>query len=115
MSRQQDIETLINELKQLKIRELRVLEALETTLQQQTNGATQTTTVDPNNCSPYFKIGDRIAIKNKIIRPVNRPLNRGDRTATVTKATLERIEFRTTNGTETWRAPHNVRKLDHDE
>jgi hypothetical protein len=60
-----------------------------------------------------FKEGDVIVIKNKVARPLGRPVNKGDRIGVVTTVTPIRIYFRTNNGTNTWRAPGNLRLKKH--
>jgi hypothetical protein len=63
-----------------------------------------------------FRRGDRIRITNRVRRPSN--WNTGvvweedkERTATVTRVTLTQIHFVTDNGTRTWRAHRNVRRI----
>jgi len=64
-----------------------------------------------------YKPGDRIFIGTNTPPPISkaerkrRRANSKDRTATVTKVRAGRIDFRTDNGHETWRAPHNVKRL----
>jgi hypothetical protein len=118
---QDDITNLIGELKELKIRELHLLTSLETALQNQSSR--ENPNPDPNVASytaisprsRHFTIGDRIIITNKVARIFNRPVNRGDRTGVVTGVGPKRIDFKTDNGTHTWRAPHNLRHISQDE
>ena len=63
-----------------------------------------------------FRRGDRIRITNCVKRPSN--WNTGvvweedlERTATVTRVTPHQIHFVTDNGTRTWRAHRNVRRI----
>ena len=63
-----------------------------------------------------FRRGDRIRITNRVKRPSN--WNTGvvweedkERTATVTRVTPHQIHFVTDNGTRTWRAHRNVRRI----
>jgi hypothetical protein len=125
-----DIKELIAELKELRLRELRVLDSIERTLQQNDN----TNNINPNIVSGYvnptvnavavpdqargtnvYKEGDRVVITNSITRPLNRAMNRGDRTAVVTHIVGNRIYIRTSNNTKTWRAPQNLRFRTNDE
>jgi sulfur carrier protein ThiS len=62
-----------------------------------------------------YKEGDIIVIKNKVARPLGRPVNKGDRIGVVTAVTPIRVYFRTNNGTNTWRAPGNLRLKKHHE
>jgi hypothetical protein len=130
-----DLQQLIDDLKQLKLREIQILEAIGINLQnQQNDGATtnrqqnvETSVSTPTNTTPTninldtrvrtlpYIVGDRIVITNNITRLLNRPTNRGDRTGIVTKVTQHRINIKTSNGTDTWRAPQNLRFRRHDE
>jgi hypothetical protein len=102
-----DLSKLIAELKQLKIRELQVLASLELLVQR-----TEATAVI--RTSP-FQVGDAVVIINKIVHPINRPVNKSDRTAVVTKVAPSRIDLQTSNGSTTWRAPQNLRFRTQDE
>jgi hypothetical protein len=120
---QHDVTALTQELKNLKLREIEVLEALERlhlTAQDDT-GLPVTPRAPPDTRTPKssdtnsFKVNDRMVITNKVLRPLNRQANKGDRTAVVVKEDKQRIDIRTSNGTSTWRAPHNLRLRHHDE
>jgi hypothetical protein len=83
--------------------------------------AAQGAAADPDNANHVdnavaFRRGDRIRITNRVKRPAN--WNSGvvweedkERTATVTRVTPNQIHFLTDNGTRTWRAPGNVRRI----
>jgi hypothetical protein len=119
-----DISNLISELKQLKLQELQVLATLESIVNNQQGNniplvqcGTPIATPVTNATIPFqqHQVGDLVVITNKIRRSFNRPVNRGDRLATITKVTPSRIDLRTDNGSHTWRAPHNIRfRLQHD-
>jgi hypothetical protein len=109
----QDISQLIQELKELKLRELQVLSSLEALVQLQTVESTAVLVATDN--TKVFSIGDSVVITNKVRRPLNRYTNSGDRTAVVTKVSTSCIDIKTTNGSHTWRAPHNLRFRTHDE
>jgi hypothetical protein len=114
----EDISKLITELKELKIRELQVLNALESAIQNQTEPTPNApTAAAPGTTArlPIFQIGDQVVITNKISSPNNRFANKGDRTAVVLKVALSRVDIKTSNGTKTWRAPHNLRLRRQDE
>jgi len=123
--------TLINELKDLKIQESELkdresqiilqIEAITTTRADTTEYATvptrhkvTQTTLDTVN---GIRQGDRVIIKNKIRKPATCTDNtewtkEKECVATVTRVTKEQIHFVTDNGTNTWRAPNNLSKLD---
>jgi hypothetical protein len=116
------IRNLIEELRQLRLQEQVVLDNLDRILTNNDNVAARPVTrlqnhppEPPHPLDTGFNIGDRIAITNKITKPVNRPANRGDRVGVITKIENRRISIRTNNGNNTWRAPNNIRKLRHDE
>jgi hypothetical protein len=99
-----DVEDLITELKELKLRVAR--------LERDNKANTDTTKVQDSTIS----VGDRVRIKNKIRKPQHWPADKGwtdskERTATVTKTTPTQIHFTTYNRTQTWRAPHNLQKI----
>jgi hypothetical protein len=114
----EEILDLIAELKQLKLRESQVLISLESAIQRQnepTPNAQTAVSPDTTVRPPTFRVGDQVTITNKVKRPINRPLNRGDLTAVVLKVAPSRVDIRTSNGTTTWRAPHNLRQRQQDE
>jgi hypothetical protein len=113
-----EIEILIEELKQLHVQERRILASIEQAYRlRSTTTSTSTsttnlpknlpsqTTIKQSNTASGFKKGDHIIILNKVRLPNNRPVQTGDRTS------RDRIDFVTTNGTITWRAPKNIRLL----
>jgi hypothetical protein len=102
-----DIGDLIKELRLLKLRELQVLADLEALVTHSTEGQVATIPVTTTTTS--------VVILNTIRRPLSCPVNRGDRTAIVTKMATSRVDLLTSNGTYTWRAPHNLRARLHDE
>lgn len=114
----EEIVNLIAELKQLKIRESQVLASLESAIQRQSEPAPNArAAVSPDSTvrPSIFQVGDRVTITNKVKRPTDRPINRGDLTAVVLKVAPSRIDIRTSNGTKTWRAPQNLRLRHQDE
>jgi hypothetical protein len=108
-----DLSKLIQELKELNLRELQVLSSLEAFVQLQT--VEPTAVLVATNNTTVFRVGDSVVINNKVRKPFNRYINSGDRTAVITKVSTSRIDIRTTNGGNTWRAPHNLRFRSHDE
>jgi hypothetical protein len=99
------ITELITELKNLRIREARVIALIEIANARHEDGDTE----------HGFAQGDRIKIKNQVKRPTNWGDDHWDyrqaRVATVTQVTRHRVYFVTDNGVNTWRAPHNVELL----
>ena len=99
------LQTIIEELQQLRIRQVQLLEAIDNVISH----------TEPANDNTQLQVGDRVLITNKIRRPLNRPVNQGDRVAVITKILPNHINIRTDNGNNTWRAPHYLRKLTNDE
>jgi hypothetical protein len=107
------IKFLIEELKRLEIRQAVVIAELEATNERRTNGNTTTS----NEASTTgLTIGDRVRITNQVKKPAtwnNTVLwdKERERLATVTRVSAKQIHFVTDNGTNTWRAPNNLKKL----
>jgi hypothetical protein len=102
------IHDLINELKNLQLREAEVI-----TLLAEANAAG-----DPEHRDTVthgLAEGDRVRIKNQVKKPANWGSDVWDhrqaRLATVTYTTADRVYFITDNGVTTWRAPHNLIRL----
>lgn len=98
-----DVDELIHELRELKLRVARL----------EREHKTDTESPAPNKS--VLAVGDRVKIKNRVRKPQNWPTEKDwteskERTATVTKVTPKQIHYITDNGTQTWRAPHNLRK-----
>ena len=119
-----EILKIIKELKQLKVQETGLLNALEDAQNRQTTRHPRSATRSSSEPSPLpvqarvgnvFTKGDRVVITSKITKPYGRFLNKGDRTAVVTFVEEEKISIQTTNGTETWRKPKNLRHRREDE
>jgi hypothetical protein len=124
------IKQLISELRAIRIRELEVLDAIDLALPSAASegdrNTASTSILDDGHSGPSnirgntddtghtditYYVGDRIEITNKVRRLFNRTPTRRDHTGTVTKVSDKKVEFVTDNGTSTWRAPHNLRKL----
>jgi hypothetical protein len=133
------ISDLIDQLKRLKVVESHILHELEESHNEATASRVSSPTAAPESApapaaaTPYlassrspvaiaapestttppttnFEIGDKVVITNKIKPRSNRHVvNEKDRIAIVTRVTDERVFFRTLNGNQTWRAPHNLR------
>ena len=101
------VEDLIVELNALQIR-VAQLEAAQ--------GAAADTDNGNVDNAVAFRRGDCIHITNRVKRPSNWNTGVGweedkERTATVTRVTPNQIHFVTDNGTRTWRAHRNVRRI----
>jgi hypothetical protein len=109
MTENDEIAELIAELKHLKLRELQVLSSLESLVHSNhLNLTTNNVTPVPRHV-PTFAVGNQVVITNKTSRPLNRPTNKGNKTAVVLHVAPTRIDITTSNGTTTWRALKNLR------
>jgi len=111
MDEERAIELLIAELSALRVR----VGHLETELNSLRAHEEARTRI--NETSFALKKGDRVRIINTIKRPANW-INSWDdgtiekeRHATVSHVTSKRVWVITDNGTKTWRAPNNVRRI----
>ena len=101
---EEQIEDLIRELNELRIRETVLIAAAISRLQ-----------AAPNIVNG-IEVGDRVWIKNKVQKPAHwrsqTPWIKSEyRTARVTKISTRQIFVLTDNGIDTWRAPSNLRKI----
>jgi hypothetical protein len=123
----QHIKCLINELRLLRIREIEVLDSIDQAIRAEPpasvdEGVSQTAASETDAAfsavstrRAQFSVGDRVEITNKVRRLFNRTPTRRDRTTIVVGVAETRIDIITDNGTETWRAPHNLKKLEKNE
>jgi len=104
------IENLIAELNALRIR-VAHLEAGQEVLDTQRD-----VDIDVNVNVVALRRGDRIRITNRVKKPATWTGasvwdEERERVATVTQVTPKQVHFVTDNGTRTWRAPNNVRRI----
>ena len=113
-----ELEDLIGKLKLLKVQEASILAQIAARSANTPSGAIAATTGRRVN---GIAEGNRIRIKNRVRKPAmwtsenDEWTEAKERLATVTQVTQEQIHFVTDNGTRTWRAPNNVRRLDNNE
>lgn len=111
------VDELILQIEDLRIQEAAVLQRLvaararEASALNSSRERTPRTRVTAEAGTSNFRIGDRVNITNSIRTPYSRHANAGDRNATVTKITKERVFVRTDNGGTTNRAPGNLRHI----
>ena len=108
----QEIEDLIEELKDVRLQETALLVRLEDANRRRSGRTATTLATETVN---GIARGDRVRITNKVKRPANWPSERTwveaqYRAATVTRVTPEQIFIYTDNGVKTWRAPNNLKK-----
>jgi len=106
----ESVDELIEQLKDLKLRESDVLEKLSQARRQERETQKNTTQ------GTTYGVGDRVYIKNTVKKPIGRSVNANDRKATVlyTKTTADRnvkVFIRTDNGDKTWRLEKNLNPL----
>ena len=109
MADDRNIESLINELKSLRVRVSQVESQLQEIRAQEETAVAAPTSV--------LARGDRVRITNKVKRPASwlarwdeRDIE-NERRATVTHRVRDQVWIITDNGTKTWRAPNNLERL----
>ena len=112
------VNELIQELQQLRIRETAVIAEIREAIQAQDEAAQandiELEDVDPPVDARELRPGDRVRIKNKIRRPATAGPSWSEtreRSATVTRVTVDQVHIITDNGTRTWRARNNLRLI----
>ena len=108
----QEIEDLIEELKDIRLQETAVLARLEDANRRRSGRTAPARATETVN---GISKGDRVRITKKVKRPADWPSERTwveahYRAATVTRVTPEQIHILTDNGVKTWRAPNNLKK-----
>lgn len=99
MSDGEEIDQLIQELKDLQVRQNRILEKIQSA--ERRNKAQNTTGFTP---------GDKVVITNRTSPPSGAKPSAQDKTGVVVSVTAKRVQIRTDSGVTTSRAPHNLRK-----
>ena len=99
MSDGEGIDQLLRELKDLQIRQNRILEKIKSA---ERRSKTQNTA--------EFTPGDKVVITNKTSPPGGAKPSAQDKTGVVVSITAKRVQIRTDSGVNTSRAPHNLRK-----
>jgi hypothetical protein len=113
---EKQIAELIKELKALKVREATVIAQLEAVNLKRTQKTAPPVTYDTED---ELVQGDRIRITNRVRKPATWPRKveweeRKERHGTVTRVTTEQVHIVTDNGTHTWRAPQNLKRITKD-
>ena len=101
---QSEVDSLIQQLNELRIEEQRVLDQLVPARQRERVAHTTT-----QSTRRPFRVGDRVTITNNIAKVSDRRANQDDRDSVVTKVEGEKIYLLTNNGFPTWRKSKNVR------
>jgi hypothetical protein len=114
------VNELIQELQQLRIRETAVIAEIREAIQAQDEAAQandielEDVVAGPPVDARELRPGDRVRIKNKIRRPATAGPSWSEtreRSATVTRLTVDQVHIITDNGTRTWRARNNLRLI----
>ena len=115
------IEDLLEDLRQLRIRETAIIARIQTVAERRGRptafAAPNLSGVQeqhPSVASAHFAIGTRVRIKNKIRKPATAGgdwTEDRERFATVTGTRVDQVHFVTDNGTRTWRAPNNLQRI----
>ncbi|KAI2513064.1 hypothetical protein MHU86_1356 [Fragilaria crotonensis] len=119
----ESFEELIEELRELKIREADLtvkIERARLARAERANAATLQS--NDNHTLPDgtlfftngFRQGDRVRITNKVRKPATAGpawTEAQERSAVVTKVIPDQVHILTDNGTKTWRAPNNLKRV----
>jgi len=118
MSDDDRIDTLIKELKDLRIQETALIHQIEEANRQRGIGQVNRGTCDGKDIErdtrTTYQVGDRVYITSRIRRPVFAPATwtgYKERRATVTRIVGEKVYVKTDNDIKTWRAAKNLRLL----
>ena len=114
-----DISTLIEELKSLRVRETALLLRIEEANRrrqgdQRDNDGHQDIGSTQQDTGATYHVRDRVYVLNQIRKPIFAPTTwtgYNERRATVTRVAGEKVFIETDNGTKTWRAAKNLRLL----
>ena len=108
------VEELIEELQELRIREIEIIAELK----QANSAGTRTQTGDANShrheVAHGFRRGDRVRVINKVRKPATAGPSWNEakeRLATVTRIIPDQVHILTDNGTKTWRVPNNLQQM----
>ena len=99
MSHSEEVDQLLRELKDLQIRQTKILERIQSAEQRR---RTQNTA--------EFAPGDKVVITNRTSPPGGAKPSAQDKTGVVVSVTAKRVQIRTDSGVNTSRAPNNLRK-----
>ena len=99
MSDGEEIDQLLRELKDLQIRQTRILEKIQSTDRKHRTHNTA-----------EFKPGDKVVITNRTSPPGGAKPSAQDKTGVVVLVTAKRVQIRTDSRVNTSRAPNNLRK-----
>ena len=111
-------EELIEELRELRIRETAVIAQLEQVNDRARTNTQESSTSGSNRTAATangLKRGDRVRIRNKVRRPATAGPTWNEakeRLATVTRVTTDQVYITTDNGTRTWRGPNNLQLIE---
>jgi carboxylesterase type B len=109
------VDTLLEQLKALRIQESKVLDKIHQARAQEK----QTHQGPNNNEAPAYEYGDRVRIQNAISKPFTRHANTGNQDSTVqytlTNNNITKVFIQTDNGFNTWRLEKNLRRITHKE
>jgi hypothetical protein len=118
MSEDDRIDTLIKELKDLRVQETSLLHQIEEANRQRrirrVDRDARNSKSTESETTQTYQVGDRVYITSRIRRPVFTSgtwTGYNERRATVTRVVGEKVYIKTDNEVETWRAAKNLRLL----
>lgn len=100
----ESVDELIEQLKELKLKEEELLEKIIIARAAEKKSATNI-----NSSQKQFTVGERVYITNQLGSYIRGKPTVNDRRAFVTKVTKARVYIKTVNGRDTWRSRNNLR------
>jgi hypothetical protein len=104
------VDELILQLERLRIQEDALLRQIVRARARESQTRQETSTGADSEAANY-RIGDRVRVTSQSRGILGRQVTDRDRVGTVTKITKKRVFLRTDNGTNTNRAPENLRRI----
>jgi hypothetical protein len=109
---EESVEELIRQLEALRVREDTLVQQIIQARARENQQQEQNTGAGVDRAAADYRIGDRVRIVNQSRGLIGKaPVTECDWVGTVTKITRKRVFLRTDNGTNTNRAPENLRQL----
>ena len=106
----EELNKLVKELEDLQIRQEIVIKKIRASTEEATQSADRSVPSTEKKEAP-FRTGQKVLIKNRLAHTYIGRTSIKDRLGTVTKITKKRVHLTTCNGSETSRAPHNLKLL----
>jgi hypothetical protein len=108
---EESVDELILQLERLRIQEDALLRQIVRARARESQTRQETSSTGADSEAANYRIGDRVRVTNQSRGILGRQVTDRDCVGTVTKITKKRVFLRTDNGTNTNRAPENLRRI----